>query len=133
MDGNNISNLFEELIKKQRKNCKESKKLTLQDIRRITKNLRTSIFDVSCCSLWEGYITNKNKEIDQLEDINKKVLNNKKIDKQIKELNDEKEEIEEEEDEEYEEYMEKYENWLLFKDKERKIDSKRKEKDEGRI
>jgi len=62
MDGNNISNLFEELIKKQRKNCKESKKLTLQDIRRITKNLRTSIFDVSCCSLWEGYITNKNKD-----------------------------------------------------------------------
>ena len=62
MDGNNISSLFEELIKKQRKNCKESKKLTLQDIRRITKNLRTSIFDVSCCSLWEGYITNKNKE-----------------------------------------------------------------------
>ena len=62
MDGNNVSKLFEELIKKQRKNCKESKKLTLQDIRRITKNLRTSIFDVSCCSLWEGYITNKNKE-----------------------------------------------------------------------
>ena len=61
MDGNKISNLFEELIKKQRKQCKESKKLTLQDIRRITKNLRTSIFDVSCCSLWEGYITNKNK------------------------------------------------------------------------
>ena len=62
MDGNNNSNLFEELIKKQRKNCKESKKLTLQDIRRITKNLKTSIFDVSCCSLWEGYITNKNKD-----------------------------------------------------------------------
>ncbi len=62
MDGNNNSNLFEELIKKQRKNCKEGKKLTLQDIRRITKNLRTSIFDVSCCSLWEGYITNKNKD-----------------------------------------------------------------------
>ena len=66
MDGNNNSNsnsnLFEELIKKQRKNCKESKKLTLQDIRRITKNLRTSIFDDNCCSLWEGYITNKNKQ-----------------------------------------------------------------------
>merc|ERR1712166_1645454 len=61
MDGNNISNLFEELIKKQRKSCKENKKLTLQDIRRIAKNLKSSIFDSSCCSMWDGYITNKNK------------------------------------------------------------------------
>lgn len=62
MDGNNVSKLFEELIKKQRKTCKENKKLTLQDIRRIAKNLKSSIFDASCCSMWDGYITNKNKE-----------------------------------------------------------------------
>ena len=62
MDGNNVSKLFEELIKKQRKSCKENKKLTLQDIRRIAKNLKSSIFDSSCCSMWDGYITNKNKE-----------------------------------------------------------------------
>ena len=60
MDGNNET-IFHELIKNQRKNCKESKKLTLHDIKRISKNLRTSIFDSSGCSLWEGYVTNKNK------------------------------------------------------------------------
>merc|ERR1711991_991605 len=62
MDGNIQNNVFNELIKKQRKSCKENKKLTLQDIRRISKNIKTSIFDTSGCSLWDGYITNKNKE-----------------------------------------------------------------------
>jgi|TARA_B100000524_G_C23649939_1_gene369806 hypothetical protein len=61
MDGNKEI-IFQELITKQRKDCKESKKLTLQDIKRISKNLSTSIFDVSGCSLWNGYITNKNKQ-----------------------------------------------------------------------
>lgn len=61
MDGNKET-IFKELITKQRKDCKESKKLTLQDIKRISKNLSTSIFDVDDCSLWNGYITNKNKQ-----------------------------------------------------------------------
>merc|ERR1712072_1494514 len=61
MDGNTQNNVFNELITKQRKSCKDCKKLTLQDIRRISKNIKTSIFDTSGCSLWEGYITNKNK------------------------------------------------------------------------
>lgn len=60
MDGNNEL-IFQELIKKQRKDCKESKKLTLQDIKRISKNIKSSIFDTSGCTLWNGYITNKNK------------------------------------------------------------------------
>ena len=60
MDGNN-EKIFHELIKKQRKNCKESKKLTLHDIKRISKNIKSSIFDSSGCSLWDGYVTNKNK------------------------------------------------------------------------
>ena len=60
MDGNNEA-IFHELIKKQRKNCKESKKLTLHDIKRISKNIKSSIFDSSGCSLWDGYVTNKNK------------------------------------------------------------------------
>lgn len=60
MDGNNEI-IFQELITKQRKDCKESKKLTFQDIKRISKNLSTSIFDSSGCSLWNGYITNRNK------------------------------------------------------------------------
>ena len=61
MDGNN-ENIFHNLIKKQRKDCKESKKLTLLDIKRISKNLSEDIFDASGCSLWNGYITNKNKK-----------------------------------------------------------------------
>ena len=59
MDGNN-SLVFQELIKKQRSNCKEARKLTLHDIKRISKNIKTSIFDNINCSLWEGYVTNKN-------------------------------------------------------------------------
>lgn len=62
MDGNIQNNVFNELIKKQRLSCKENKKLTLQDIRRISKNIKKSIFDSSGCSLWDGYVTNKNKE-----------------------------------------------------------------------
>lgn len=59
MDGNN-SLVFQELIKKQRTNCKEARKLTLHDIKRISKNIKTSIFDDTNCSLWGGYVTNKN-------------------------------------------------------------------------
>lgn len=60
MDGNN--SLFQELITKQRQNCSINKKLSLSDIQRVSKNLNTSIFDCSCCSLWKGYVTNKSKE-----------------------------------------------------------------------
>lgn len=60
MDGNN--SLFQELITKQRQDCLISKKLSLSDIQRVSKNLTTSIFDCSSCSLWNGYITNKTKE-----------------------------------------------------------------------
>ncbi len=59
MDGNNDL-VFQELIKKQIITCKEVRKLTLHDIKRISKNLNTSIFNKDTCSLWGGYITNKN-------------------------------------------------------------------------
>ncbi len=62
MDGNNKT-LFQELIKRQRKDCRECKRLSLHDFKRISKNLKTSIFDASNCSLWEGYITNKNQKL----------------------------------------------------------------------
>ena len=61
MDGNK-STLFQELITKQRTECKDSRKLTLSDIKRISKNLNASIFDCSCCSLWNGYVTNKTQK-----------------------------------------------------------------------
>ena len=60
MDGNNEL-IYQELIKKQRKDCKEIKKFTLHDIKRISKNIKYSIFDASGCSIWDGYITNKDK------------------------------------------------------------------------
>lgn len=59
MDGNNKT-LFHELITKQRTDCKENRRLTLHDIKRISKNINSSIFDTSNCCLWGGYITNKN-------------------------------------------------------------------------
>jgi hypothetical protein len=59
MDGNSDL-VFQELIKKQIVTCKEVRKLTLHDIKRISKNLNTSIFNKDTCSLWGGYITNKN-------------------------------------------------------------------------
>jgi hypothetical protein len=61
MDGNNPT-LFQELIKKQRNDCKETKKLNLSDMKRISKNLQVSIFDCSACSLWNGYVTNKSQK-----------------------------------------------------------------------
>ena len=59
MDGNSDL-VFQELMKKQIVTCKEVRKLTLHDIKRISKNLNTSIFNKDTCSLWGGYITNKN-------------------------------------------------------------------------
>tara|TARA_B100001093_G_scaffold519434_1_gene608457 strand:- start:1683 stop:2111 length:429 start_codon:yes stop_codon:yes gene_type:complete len=61
MDGSN-SSIFQELITKQRHQCDISKKLSLQDIKRISKNLNSSIFKENSCSLWKGYVTNKTKE-----------------------------------------------------------------------
>lgn len=57
MDGDKT--IFQELILKQRHDCDIDKKLTLMDIKRVSKNISTSIFDVSQCSIWNGYITNK--------------------------------------------------------------------------
>ena len=36
--------IYLELIQKQRKECKDSKKLNLSELKRISKNLDTSIF-----------------------------------------------------------------------------------------
>jgi hypothetical protein len=60
---NNINNnqLLKELLQKQRKEIPDEKKLYLHDIKRVCKNIKTSIFDESECCLWNGYITNLNK------------------------------------------------------------------------
>ena len=48
--------LFQELIKNQRKNLSNDRKLGLSDLKRISSYLNKSIF-VEECSLWDGYIT----------------------------------------------------------------------------
>jgi hypothetical protein len=48
--------LFQELIKNQRKNLSNDRKLALSDLKRISSYLNKSIF-VEECSLWDGYIT----------------------------------------------------------------------------
>ena len=49
-----------ELINKQIKNIKLSRRLLYKDLDRITKYIKSSIFDEKCC-LWQGYVTNSNK------------------------------------------------------------------------
>ena len=51
--------IFKELIAKQIK-VNNSNKLSVQDIKRISKNIVTSIFNLNECSIWDGYITNLN-------------------------------------------------------------------------
>jgi len=52
------NDLLKELLVKQLKNVNISKKLNYNDIKRISKFLLSSIFDINECSLWSGYITN---------------------------------------------------------------------------
>lgn len=51
--------IFKELIAKQIK-VNNSNKLSVPDIKRISKNIVTSIFNLNECSIWDGYITNLN-------------------------------------------------------------------------
>ena len=55
MKNDNDKILFE-LIQKQKKNIISEKKLLYNDLKRISKFLKKSIFDDEC-SLWNGYIT----------------------------------------------------------------------------
>lgn len=54
------NSIYKELIQKQLK-IKEDK-LSLQDIKRVSKNLSKSIFNLTECSIWNGYITNLHNE-----------------------------------------------------------------------
>lgn len=57
---NNAEKIFKELANKQLKNVHSSKKLQINDIKRISKKISTSIFDNNTCAIWNGYITNFN-------------------------------------------------------------------------
>ena len=53
---NNLSNILCELINNQKKDINIDKKLSFNDLKRMSKYLSTSIFGNEC-SLWKGYIT----------------------------------------------------------------------------
>jgi hypothetical protein len=57
-----INDILKELLLKQLPNINPTKKLTFNDIKRISKFLTTSIFDENNCSLWNGYITNEKNQ-----------------------------------------------------------------------
>ena len=57
----NGNQFLEELIKKQLENVQEDKKLYLQDMRRICKNIKSNPFDKNDCCIWNGYVTNLKK------------------------------------------------------------------------
>jgi hypothetical protein len=50
-----------EMIDKQRSAILSNMRLSYNDIRRISKYIDNSLFDTHKCSIWTGYITNKNK------------------------------------------------------------------------
>jgi hypothetical protein len=51
---------FNEMLKKQIGGIPSDKKLNYNDIKRISKFIKSSIFDKKKCSIWAGYITNEN-------------------------------------------------------------------------
>lgn len=61
-ENNNNNNFLKEMLTKQIKTVNSSKKLSYNDIKRISKFLNISIFDEEQCSLWTGYITNEKNQ-----------------------------------------------------------------------
>lgn len=53
--------VFQELIVNQRSQCDTTKKLNMNDMRRISLRLTNSIFDTSNCSVWNSYNSNVSK------------------------------------------------------------------------
>ena len=59
----NDNNVYlKELIRKQIRNVSNDKKLNYNDIKRISKFLSSSIFDMNNCCIWNGYITNEKNQ-----------------------------------------------------------------------
>lgn len=52
--------ILNELIQKQLKDVPLEKKFRYNDLKRLCRHLRSSIFDENACCLWDGYITNIN-------------------------------------------------------------------------
>jgi hypothetical protein len=54
------NDLLNELLKKQLDSVPLDKKFRYTDLKRLSKYIKTSIFDENKCTLWDGYITNVN-------------------------------------------------------------------------
>lgn len=54
------SDLLNELLKNQLKTVPLDKKFRYNDLKRLCKYIKSSIFDENICTLWDGYITNVN-------------------------------------------------------------------------
>lgn len=64
-DENNLINeynMIKIMIENQRKNISENKRLSVDDMRRICKNITSDLFNEKKCCLWNGYITNFQKK-----------------------------------------------------------------------
>lgn len=63
MEKKNLSDdeLLKEMLLNQLKIIPNDKKLQYADLKRICKYIKTSIFEVEECCLWDGYITNENQ------------------------------------------------------------------------
>jgi hypothetical protein len=57
------NDFLKELLLRQLPNINIAKKLTYNDIKRISKFLVSSIFDEINCSIWNGYITNEKNQV----------------------------------------------------------------------
>jgi hypothetical protein len=57
------NDFLKELLLRQLPNINISKKLTYNDIKRISKFIVSSIFDENECSIWNGYITNEKNQV----------------------------------------------------------------------
>ena len=61
---NKIDNntIYRELLKKQKKNIEIKNKFSPNDLKRVAKYLKKSIFIKDKCNIWAGYITNNKNE-----------------------------------------------------------------------
>jgi len=59
----NRNDIFKQLIDNQIDSVPYQWKLGVNDMKRISKHIETSIFDNSVCCLWTGYITNVNNKM----------------------------------------------------------------------
>lgn len=55
-----VEQLYKELLNRQLKTVIPTKRLQVNDLKRIAKKISSSLFDENECSLWMGYVTNIN-------------------------------------------------------------------------